>query len=133
VKLEDVEGIGVVYAGRLRESGIATTQDLLLRAGSRSGRGMLAASSGIAEKLLLEWVNHCDLMRIDGVGAEYADLLEAAGIDSCAELSLRNPANLHAALAETNERTELVRRLPSVEMVGRWVAAAGTSDRVVSH
>ena len=131
--LEDVEGIGSVYASRLRESGITTAEDLLLRAGSRSGRGKLAASSGIAERLLLEWVNHCDLIRIDGVGAEYADLLEAAGVDSCAELSLRDPANLHAALAETNERTNLVRRLPSVEMVGRWVAAAGRSDRIVTH
>jgi predicted flap endonuclease-1-like 5' DNA nuclease len=133
VKLEEVEGIGGVYAERLREAGISTAEDLLLRAGSRSGRGMLAASSGIAEKLLLEWVNHCDLMRIDGVGAEYADLLEEAGVDSCAELATRNAANLHAALGEANERKELVRRLPSVEMVGRWVAAAGTADRVVTH
>jgi predicted flap endonuclease-1-like 5' DNA nuclease len=133
VKLEEVEGIGGVYAGRLRDAGITTAEDLLLRAGSRSGRGMLAASSGIAEKLLLEWVNHCDLMRIDGVGSEYADLLEEAGVDSCAELATRNAANLHAALGEANERKELVRRLPSVEMVGRWVAAAGTADRVVSH
>lgn len=133
MKLEEVEGIGGVYAERLREAGISTAEDLLLRAGSRSGRGMLAASSGIAEKLLLEWVNHCDLMRIDGVGAEYADLLEEAGVDSCAELATRNAANLHAALGEANERKELVRRLPSVEMVGRWVAAAGTADRVVTH
>jgi len=133
VKLEEVEGIGGVYAGRLRDAGITTAEDLLLRAGSRSGRGMLAASSGIAEKLLLEWVNHCDLMRIDGVGSEYADLLEEAGADSCAELATRNAAHLHAALGEANERKELVRRLPSVEMVGRWVAAAGTADRVVSH
>ena len=133
MKLEEVEGIGGVYAGRLREAGITTAEDLLLRAGSRSGRGMLAASSGIAEKLLLEWVNHCDLMRIDGVGSEYADLLEEAGVDSCAELATRNAANLHAALGQANERKELVRRLPSVEMVGRWVAAAGKADRVVTH
>ena len=133
MKLEEVEGIGGVYAGRLREAGITTAEDMLLRAGSRSGRGMLAASSGIAEKLLLEWVNHCDLMRIDGVGSEYADLLEEAGVDSCAELATRNAANLDAALGEANERKELVRRLPSVEMVGRWVAAAGTADRVVRH
>ena len=133
MKLEDVEGIGATYAGRLREAGIATTEDLLLRAGSRSGRGMLAASSGIPERLLLEWVNHCDLMRIDGVGAEYADLLEATGVDSCAELATRNAANLHAALAEANATKELVRRLPSVEMVQRWIGAAGNADRVVTH
>ena len=133
MKLEDVEGIGPAYAGRLRESGITTTDDLLLRAGTRSGRGMLAASSGIAERLLLEWVNHCDLMRIDGVGSEYADLLEAAGVDSCAELATRNAANLHAALTAANAPKELVRRLPSVEMVERWIGAAGNADRVVTH
>jgi predicted flap endonuclease-1-like 5' DNA nuclease len=133
MKLEDVEGIGPTYAGRLHEAGIATTDDLLLRAGTRSGRGMLAASSGIAERLLLEWVNHCDLMRIDGVGSEYADLLEAAGVDSCAELATRKAANLHAALAEANAQKELVRRLPSVEMVERWIGAAGNADRVVTH
>ncbi len=133
MKLEDVEGIGPTYAGRLRESGITTTDDLLLRAGTRSGRGMLAASSGIAERLLLEWVNHCDLMRIDGVGSEYADLLEAAGVDSCAELATRKAANLHAALTAANAQKELVRRLPSVEMVERWIGAAGNADRVVTH
>jgi hypothetical protein len=133
VKLEELEGIGGVYAGRLRDEGVTTSEDLLLRAGSRSGRGMLAAASGISERLLLEWVNHCDLMRIDGVGAEYADLLEEAGVDSCAELARRNAASLHTALTEANERKPLVRRLPSVEMVGRWVAAAGNADRVVTH
>ena len=133
MKVEDMEGIGGVYAGRLRDEGITTAEDLLLRAGSRSGRGMLAAASGIPERLLLEWVNHCDLMRIDGVGAEYADLLEEAGVDSCAELAQRNAASLHTALTEANERKELVRRLPSVEMVGRWVVAAGNADRVVTH
>lgn len=133
MRLEDVEGIGPAYAGKLRESGISTTEDLMLRAGSRSGRGMLAAASGIAERLLLQWVNHCDLMRVDGVGSEYADLLEAAGIDSCAELATRNAANLHAALSATNDTKALVRRLPSVEMVQRWITAAGTADRVVTH
>ena len=114
MKLEDVEGIGAVYAGRLREAGIATTEDLLLRAGSRSGRGMLAASSGIAEKLLLEWVNHCDLMRIDGVGSEYSDLLEAAGVDSPAELARRNAANLATTIDEVvAARPSIVRRAPN--------------------
>jgi len=133
VKLEELEGIGGVYAGRLRDEGVTTSEDLLLRAGSRSGRGMLAAASGISERLLLEWVNHCDLMRIDGVGAEYADLLEAAGVDSCAQLATRNAANLHTSLTAANEQKELVRRLPSVEMVQRWIGAAGNADRVIAH
>ncbi len=133
MKLEAVEGIGEIYAAALREAGITTTEDLLVRAGSRSGRGMLAAASGIAERLIGEWVNHCDLMRIDGVGPEYADLLEAAGVDSCLELAGRNATNLHAALAATSDATTLVQRVPSVEMVQRWISAAGNADRVVTH
>jgi predicted flap endonuclease-1-like 5' DNA nuclease len=132
VRLEAVEGIGEAYAAKLREAGITTTEDLLVRANSRSGRGMLAAASGIAERLIGEWVNHCDLMRIDGVGPEYADLLEAAGVDSCLELASRNASNLHAALAACNEAS-LVQRVPSVAMVQRWIIAAGSADRAVTH
>jgi predicted flap endonuclease-1-like 5' DNA nuclease len=133
VKLEAVEGIGETYAAKLREAGITTTEDLLVRASSRSGRGMLAAASGIAERLIGEWVNHCDLMRIDGVSPAYADLLEAAGVDSCLELAGRNASNLHAALAARNEATPLVQRVPSVEMVQRWITAAGSADRAFTH
>ena len=133
MKLEAVEGIGETYAAKLRDAGITTTEDLLLRARSRSGRGMLAAASGIPERMILQWVNHCDLMRIDGVGPEYADLLEAAGVDSCLELAGRNAANLHEALSARNEASTLVQRVPSVEMVQRWISAAGTADRAVMH
>lgn len=133
MKLEEVEGIGGVYAGRLRNEGITTGEDLLLRAGSRSGRGMLAAASGISERLLLEWVNHCDLMRIDGVGAEYADLLEEAGVDSVPELAQRNAENLCAKMAEINESKHLVRQMPSEATVQQWVAEAQSLPRVVTH
>jgi predicted flap endonuclease-1-like 5' DNA nuclease len=133
MNLEAVDGIGETYAAKLREAGITTTEDLLLRARSRSGRGMLAAASGIAERLILQWVNHCDLMRIDGVGPEYADLLEAAGVDSCLELAGRNAAKLQDALNARNEAAALVQHVPSIEMVQRWISAAGTADRALMH
>ena len=94
MKIEDVEGIGPTFAAKLIEAGVSTTDALLDRGGTSAGRDRLSEATGISEKLLLEWVNHSDLMRIDGVGSEYADLLEAAGVDSCAELAQRNAANL---------------------------------------
>ncbi|HEX5824793.1 MAG TPA: DUF4332 domain-containing protein, partial [Candidatus Limnocylindrales bacterium] len=111
MKIEDVEGIGSTFAEKLTAAGVTTTDALLDRGASDAGRSRLAAETGISEKLLLEWVNHADLMRIDGVGSEYADLLEAAGVDSCAELARRNAANLATTFQELDAaRPNTVRR-----------------------
>jgi predicted flap endonuclease-1-like 5' DNA nuclease len=93
----------------------------------------LPDESGIDERKLLEWVNHADLMRIKGVGSEYSDLLEAAGVDSVPELANRNAENLLAKMAEVNAAKKLVRRDPSLSEVQRWVAEAKTLDRIVTH
>src|SRR5690349_24258883 len=131
MKIVDVEGIGPGYAAKLQAAGVATTDELLGRGGSQGGRDRLAAETGISEKLVLEWVNHADLMRIDGVGSEYADLLEAAGVDSVPELATRNATNLAAALEKANAAKNLVRRVPSETVVAKWVAEAKTLPRAV--
>ncbi len=129
----DVEGIGPVYAQKLVDAGVRTT-DALLRAGAtRAGREDLAERTGIGAALVLEWVNHCDLMRVKGVGSEYADLLEAAGVDSVPELAQRSAENLTAKLEEVNAAKKLVRRVPAGSEVARWVAEAATLERVVTH
>ncbi len=134
MKIIDVEGIGPVFAEKLRIAGVDTTDELLERAGSDAGRERLAESTGITRRQLLEWVNHVDLMRIDGVGSEYADLLEAAGVDSCAELARRNPANLAQTFQELDAaRPDWIRRIPSEETVAGWIAQAGRFEKVVSH
>jgi len=133
MKIREVEGIGPVYAEKLAGAGIVTTEELLKAAGHKAGRRALAAETGISETMLLEWVNRADLMRIKGVGSEYGDLLEAAGVDTVRELARRNPENLHAALLEANERKHLVRRVPSLADVRSWVAMAKTLDAAVSH
>jgi len=100
--LEKVEGIGETYAKKLRDAGVGST-DMLLETGStRKGRDELAAKTGIASKLILEWVNHVDLFRVKGVGEEYADLLEASGVDTVPELAQRRADNLHKKMAEVN-------------------------------
>ncbi|GAB4530380.1 MAG: hypothetical protein Fur0018_17670 [Anaerolineales bacterium] len=133
MKIREIEGIGPVYAAKLEESGITTTEGLLKAAGHKAGRAALAAETGIQEAMLLDWVNRADLMRIKGVGGEYSDLLEAAGVDTVKELAQRNPENLHAALLATNTAKNLVRRVPSLKDVQDWVAMAKTLDAAVSH
>jgi predicted flap endonuclease-1-like 5' DNA nuclease len=133
MKLQEIEGIGPTYAGTLEQHGLSTIDHLLERGGTRAGREQLAEKSGISEARLLEWVNHADLCRIDGVGGEYADLLEAAGVDSVPELAQRNGANLQATLAAVNEEKNLVRRVPSEAEVTKWIEQAANLPRVVYH
>ena len=134
MKIEDVEGIGPIFAQKLQAAGVNTTDDLLDRGGTKAGRASLASASGLTETQLLEWVNHADLMRINGVGSEYADLLEAAGVDSCAELAQRNAANLAQTFQELDAaRPNWIRQIPSEATVAAWIAEAKTMEAVVAH
>ncbi len=123
--LIDIEGIGEHYANVLRtKAGLRTTEALLKACATPAGRKELAEKTGISPKLLLEWANLADLMRIKGVGEEYSDLLEEAGVDTVKELKMRNPANLFEAIREINHEKHLVRRLPTLHMVESWVEQA---------
>lgn len=133
MKIEDVEGIGPAWAAKLTEAGVRTTDDLLMAGGSAGGRERLEAATGISSKRLLEWVNHVDLMRINGVGSEYADLLEAAGVDSAAELARRNAKNLAETFQELDAARNTVRNIPAEGVIQRWIDEAKTLDKVVSH
>ena len=132
-KLEMVEGIGVKYARDLRKAGVRSTASLLKRGATPSGRKELAAASGIGKALILEWVNHVDLFRIKGVGEEYSDLLEEAGVDTVVELAQRVADNLYKKVIEVNKRKRLVRRPPSKKMVAGWVAQAKKLPRKISY
>lgn len=131
--LTKVEGIGEVYAQKLQEAGIATTQALLEKGASPQGRKEIAGQTGISETLILQWVNHVDLFRIKGIGEEYADLLEAAGVDTVPELAQRNPENLHQKLVAINQEKELVRQLPDQARVSDWIAQARQLPRVIIY
>jgi predicted flap endonuclease-1-like 5' DNA nuclease len=133
MKIIEIEGIGPVFAEKLGAAGVATTEDLLAKGATSKGRVELAASSGIDAGKILTWVNHVDLMRVSGVGSEYSDLLEAAGVDSPAELAHRNAANLAVTLAEANAARSFVRQVPSESMVERWIEEAKTLPKVVEH
>jgi predicted flap endonuclease-1-like 5' DNA nuclease len=133
MKIEEVEGIGPAYAAKLIAAGVKSTDEMLAAGATPKGRDKLAETTGISGKLILEWTNHRDLMRLKGVGSEYSDLLEAAGVDSHAKLAQRNTANLTAVMAKYNDEHKIVRRTPSEKEVEGWVAEAKTLPKVVLH
>lgn len=132
-KLSFVEGIGPVYEAKLNRIGIKSTDKFFKLAATKNGRMDLAEESGISEKLILEWANMIDLFRIKGVGAEYADLLEAAGVDTVVELAGRSADNLTMKMIEVNSQKKRVRVLPTLEMVEGWIAQAKELPRGIEY
>lgn len=132
-KIEEIEGIGQALGEKLRNAGVTNTDKLLAGAKTKKQRQELADVSGISEKQILKFANMADLFRINGVGQEFAELLEAAGVDTVPELAQRNAINLVAAMEEVNEEKELTRRTPSLKEVEKWVAEAKTLPRVLEY
>lgn len=131
--LMEVEGIGAQYAQKLEEAGVTTVEELLEQGATPTGRQQIAQKTGIDASRILRWVNHADLFRIKGVGSEYAELLEAAGVDTIPELAQRNSANLHQKLVEVNQEKKLVRQLPSESQVSDWIAQAQQLPRKLTY
>ena len=132
-KIIDVEGIGTKYANTLSKHGIKTTGALLKAGATPKGRKELADKSGISDTLILKWVNHVDLYRIKGVGSEYSELLEAAGVDTIPELAQRKAGNLAQKIVETNKAKKLVRKLPVESQIAGWIEQAKKLPRVITY
>ena len=129
----DIEGIGPAIAEKLRKAGIRSTEALLDRCGAAKGRKEVASATGIDSSKLLEWVNHADLYRVRGIGSEYSDLLEEAGVDTTVELAQRNAATLYETLVKTNDSKKLVRKLPTADQVAQCVKKAKALPRAVAY
>jgi predicted flap endonuclease-1-like 5' DNA nuclease len=132
-KIIDIEGVGDVYAQKLENAGIHTVEQLLENGATPKGRNQIAEKTSISSSLILRWVNHADLIRIVGVAEQFAELLEASGVDSVVELSHRVAEHLHAKMGEINEQKKLVRRLPSVGQVSGWIEQCKKLPRAVFH
>jgi len=132
-KLVRIEGIGETYGQKLKELGFTTTSQLLEKGATPEGRKDIAEKSGLSDKLILRWVNLADLFRIKGVGEEYSDLLEAAGVDTVVEIAQRNPENLLLKLQAAQAERNMVRRIPSLKEVKKWVEQAKILPRVVKY
>lgn len=123
-KIIDIEGVGDVYAEKLIAAGIKDTDNILEKCANPAGRKALEEETGISGKLILKWANHADLMRINGVGPQFSELLEASGVDTVKELRNRVPENLHKKLVEVNDQKNLVNRVPALAEVEKMVAQA---------
>ncbi len=129
----DIEGIGSVFAEKLKAANINTTADLLFKAGTKTGRKALAETTGIDEGKILTWVNHSDLHRIDGVAGQFSELLEAAGVDTVKEFATRNATNLEVKMQEVNAAKNLSGRVPSAEQLQKMIDQAKTMEQGVFH
>jgi predicted flap endonuclease-1-like 5' DNA nuclease len=132
-KITEIEGIGSNYAKKLSDIGISTIESLLEKGASKKGRKEIAEKADITDKLILKWVNRADLARVKGIGEEYADLLEMAGVDTVPELAQRNAENLYNKMVEVNAEKKLVRQVPAQSKVEDWVKQAKGMDRMVTY
>ena len=132
-KIIDIQGIGPVYAEKLIAAGIETVDQLLEKGASAKGRQAIEDETGIRHDLVLTWVNHADLFRVKGVGPQFAELLEAAGVDTVKELRNRNAANLAAKMLEVNEAKHLCKRTPVEKEVQKFIDIAKELEPVVTH
>ncbi|MCK5740317.1 DUF4332 domain-containing protein [bacterium] len=133
-KIDEIEGIGPAYAEKLKAAGVSSVNALLKRGSTKQGRKELVEATGFDASLLLKWVNAADLFRVKGVAGEYAELLEKAGVDTVKELRNRNAVNLHTKMAEVNATGRaLVRQLPGLATVKKWVEEAKKLDPMVTY
>lgn len=132
-KLNIIEGIGNAYEIKLKGAGITTLEGFLQVCAQKKGRAVIAERTGISEKLILKWANHADLARIKGIGGEYAELLEAAGVDTVPELAKRKPDNLYAKMVEVNVGKKYVRKIAALKQVDDWVQQAAVLPRVMEY
>jgi len=131
--ISKIEGIGPVNKEKLSTAGVITVENLLEKGAGKSGRKEIAASSGIDEKIILDWVNMADLFRIKGIASQFAELLKAAGVDTVKELRTRNAENLYQALVSTNEAKNLTNAVPGLSKVTDFIEQAKNLEPVVTH
>lgn len=132
-KIQDIEGIGPSYGEKLASAGIKTTTDMLKQCCDKNGRKKMAEATGLNESMLLKWANQADLMRVSGIGPQYGELLEAAGVDTVKELRTRNADNLATKMAEINNAKKLSRTTPANSVVSDWVEQAKGMDPTITH
>lgn len=132
-KIEQIEGIGEAYASKLRDAGISTTEELLEACATKRGREKTAEATGISGKLILKWTNHADLFRIKGVAGQFAELLEAAGVDTVKEFRHRTAENLYKKMVEINDARNLCNRVPTATELQRMIDQAKELEPIITY
>jgi predicted flap endonuclease-1-like 5' DNA nuclease len=131
--IKEIEGIGPAYAKKLAAANINTTNDILKSCKTPKGRASVSKTAGVSEHQVLKWTNLADLMRVSGIGSEYSELLEAAGVDTVKELKNRNAENLAAKMKETNTKKKLTRTTPGAKTVQKWIVSAAKLPGVITY
>jgi len=131
--IEEIQGIGPAYGKQLSAAGIVTTQDLLELCATPAGRDKIGEACGLSTDQLLSFANMADLMRVSGVGKQFAELLHAAGIDTVKELAARNPDNVAEKLAAVNADKNLAKAVPSAGQLQEWISAAASMDAILTY
>jgi predicted flap endonuclease-1-like 5' DNA nuclease len=131
--IQDIEGIGETYAKKLNNVGVKTMDDLMAKGGTPTERVNLAAAVGLTENQILEWVNRADLQRVKGIGSEYADLLETAGVDTVAELAQRNAEFLADRLRAVNQVKQITPNVPGTQLIEEWILKAKSLPKAVEY
>ena len=132
-RIDEIEGIGPSYAKKLAKVKITNTDHFLKLCCDKKGRKQIAEQSDIRERLILNWANKADLMRVNGVGSQYSELLEAAGVDTVKELRNRNADNLAKKMTEVNEAKNLCNACPSVKDVQKWIDESKGMTPLITH
>jgi predicted flap endonuclease-1-like 5' DNA nuclease len=132
-KVKEIEGIGPVFAEKLGNAGVVTVENLLEKGATRGGRKSIAEASGIDESKVLNWVNKADLFRIKGIGPQFSELLEAAGVDTVKELRNRNAENLFQKLVEVQAEKKITRAVPALKQVTNFIEQAKNLPPVVTY
>jgi len=131
--IDEIEGIGPANREKLETAGIKTTDELLAKCGSKTGRKECATATGIGESQLLKWANMADMMRVSGIGRQFAEILEAAGVDTVKELRTRNAANLATTMKEVNDAKSLAKAAPSEDQIVKWIEQAKDMEPAITH
>lgn len=132
-KIDEIEGIGPAYMEKLAAAKISNTDHLLEYCGGAKGRKEVAEKTGVSEKHLLNWANMADMMRVSGIGPQFAELLEASGVDTVKELQHRNAANLAAKMEEVNKEKNLANAVPAESVIEKWIVQAKELKPSISH
>ncbi len=132
-KLTSIQGVAAATEAKLKAAGVNSTDELLEKGATPKGREELAAKSGIGAAQILKFVNYADLMRIKGIGGQTAELLQAAGVDTVAELAKRNASNLGLKLSEVNDAKKLTGKVPPEKQLADWIEAAKTMPKKVTY
>ncbi|MEZ5064783.1 MAG: DUF4332 domain-containing protein [bacterium] len=131
--IEEIEGIGPAYAKKLEVAKIKNTDDLLKLCGNAAGRKKVAEATGVGESTLLKWSNLADLMRVNGIGPQFSELLEASGVDTIKELRTRKAENLAEKMAEVQKAKKLTKAAPSAKVIQGWIDSAKKMEPTISH